>query len=201
MSRVFTPPSFSSDPQDVVSHRAYADFGNIRKYRQRNDGGSYASRSHDVAIFIDGACIGNGSGYARAGMGVYFGPDSQYNISERLEYGAQTNQRAELNAAILALEKVTSLLEDGDLRTQNVVLISDSSYVVQSMTDWVFKWRNNGWANHRGYEVTNRDDFEKLDDLIDDLDGEHGVEVKFWRIPREFNQEADELAKDAVEDD
>lgn len=199
MSRVYTPPNRNSDPDDVVWTRNCADFANLRQMRRSSDGRLYAVRSRDIAIFIDGACMGNGTYHARAGMGVYFGPGSKYNISQQLYDNPQTNQRAELNAAILALQKVLDLVEYGWLETGNVVLISDSNYVVQAMTEWVYKWRNNGWTNHRGLEVTNRDDFERLDDLIDILDDEHDVSVRFWLVPRQYNQEADELAKDAAD--
>ena len=46
-------------------------------------------------IYTDGACRGNGTPHARAGYGVYYGPNDPRNISERLS-GAQTNNRAEL---------------------------------------------------------------------------------------------------------
>lgn len=199
MSRNYTPPRNGATPDDVVWTRRSADFANLRQTRRDDNGRIYATRSRDIAIFVDGACVGNGTFHARAGMGVYFGPDSRYNVSQRLWDGAQTNQRAELRAAILALEKVTQLVDDKRLQTRNVVLISDSSYTVQAMTDWVYRWRNNGWKNCRGMEVTNRDDFERLDELIEDLDYIYGVSVQFWLVPRGYNQEADELAKDAVE--
>ncbi|KAJ3571946.1 hypothetical protein NP233_g3425 [Leucocoprinus birnbaumii] len=197
--RLYKPPEYSSVPEEVVWQSPHADFSNIRCYEKWFYGYNLSAyRSTDIAIFIDGACIANGTTHAKAGMGIYFGPGSKHNISERLEYGPQTNQRAELQAAILALKKVVSLIDNGWLSTQNVVVISDSAYVVKSMTDWVYKWRENGWKNYKGLEVTNRDDFERLDDLIDDLEEYCGVGVKFWLVPRGMNQDADELAKSAI---
>lgn len=52
-----------------------------------------------LVVWTDGACQGNGRDGAVAGVGVWFGEDDPRNISEKLE-GKQTNQRAELMAAI-----------------------------------------------------------------------------------------------------
>lgn len=136
---------------------------------------------------------------ARAGVGVYFGPESDHNISERLWGGAQTNQRAEINAAIYALDKVKLLLITGELRAKTVVLASDSSYLVNGITDWVKRlWQKNGWTNSNGNEVANKDDFQRLDSLVDELKGRFGVYVQFWHVDREYNKGADGLARDSV---
>ncbi|THY20567.1 hypothetical protein D6D01_06704 [Aureobasidium pullulans] len=52
-----------------------------------------------LVVFIDGACPGNGSQNATAGVGVYLGRNSTYNISEpviSLDTTPLTNQKAEL---------------------------------------------------------------------------------------------------------
>ena len=57
-------------------------------------------------VYTDGSCLSNGvRGEARAGMGVYWGEESEYNISRKLEDGEQTNARAELLAIEIALEQ------------------------------------------------------------------------------------------------
>ncbi|KAF9450282.1 ribonuclease H-like protein, partial [Macrolepiota fuliginosa MF-IS2] len=144
-------------------------------------------------VFVDGACRGNGRPWARAGMGIYFGPRSYHNFYQRLE-GHQTNQRAEINAAILALRKVQDLVEDERLDAKTVVLASDSMYVVKAMTEWIVKWRGNGWLNVRGGRVENWSDLQELDRLIDELRDENGVYVKLWHVDREYNEGADKLA-------
>lgn len=60
------------------------------------------------------------------------------------------------------------------------------------------KWRENGWRNSKGLEVANRDEFEWLDDLVEDLEEYCGVQVKFWHVPKALNQGADELARRAL---
>jgi ribonuclease HI len=161
--------------------------------------GGEKKRSRHIAIFVDGACSGNGQRWARAGMGVFFGPRSRHNISQRLHDDPQTNQRAELHAAILALDRVKELLDDDKLETRLVVVATDSAYLVDGITKWIYKWQDNGWTNARGGDVANREDFETLDELIDELEDDYGVFVKFWKVDRDDNEDADELAREAVD--
>jgi ribonuclease HI len=77
--------------------------------------------------------------------------------TEELSGGEQntTNQRMELTAACVALER----LDEG----QVVTVYSDSSYLVNCMMrGWYKKWRVNGWLNHPGGSVANRDLWERL---------------------------------------
>ena len=57
-------------------------------------------------VYTDGSCLSNGiKGVARGGIGVYWGEESEYNISRKIENGKQTNGRAELLAILAALEQ------------------------------------------------------------------------------------------------
>jgi len=148
-----------------------------------------------IVISIDGACLGNGTPAARAGLGVYFGPGSHLNVSELIPEGAQTSQRAEIRAAVRALQIARQAVEN-DISTNCIVLLCDSSYVVRSMTEWVFRWQENGWKNSGGGPVVNAKDLKELDSLIEAL-AEDGIDVEFWNVGREDNVEADKLAAKA----
>lgn len=149
-----------------------------------------------VVVCVDGACSNNGTPDARAGLGVYFGPASPHNASETIT-GVQTSQRAEIRAAVHALEIVRRvLLDDTSIRT--VVVVCDSRYVVQGVTELVFRWKENGWKTSSRQPVVNSADFQELDELIDELQ-EEGIDVEFWKVDREDNGHADELAKRACE--
>jgi ribonuclease HI len=66
-----------------------------------------------------------------------------------------TNQRMEVTAACVALETI----DEGHV----VTVYSDSSYLVNCMrSGWYKKWRENGWLNHSGGPVANRDLWERL---------------------------------------
>lgn len=141
-----------------------------------------------MLIFIDGACSNNGTPEARAGYGVKW--SARDHLSSRLEgNGPETSNRAELRAAIVAL----------GLRVWNgegfkeVVLACDSTYVVKGISEWVPKWKRNGWRTDRRTPVENRDLWEMLLAALGKQD-DRGVSVQFWLIPREDN-EADPYAK------
>ncbi|KAJ3557599.1 hypothetical protein NP233_g11701 [Leucocoprinus birnbaumii] len=203
VDRVYHPPKRRGErtPATVVSHREGAEFSLLRQRRYFPNGGSYLGAGPGIAIFVDGSCLSNGrhnSRDVRAGMGVYFGPNSIHNLSEPLLEGPQTSNRAELQAAILALRKVQRLFCLGDLTPkQHIAIIADSAYVVNGMTDWVYGWRKNGWRAADGGPIRNEADFKKLDNLVRTLEG-LGMTIRFWRVDREHNQDADELAKEGA---
>ena len=140
-----------------------------------------------MLIAVDGACSGNGTPLARAGVGIFFGPGSPHNVSEAIA-GTQTSQRAEIIAAIKALRKAATLFENV-ITIGKIVLLSDSNYVVSAMTDWIYTWKENGWKNANGRPVENKADFEELDAVIEQLE-EDGLDVNFWLVGREHNAEA-----------
>lgn len=93
--------------------------------------------SSSVAIFVDGACWNNGRGPGtRAAYGVYFENGSKYNshglVDDILK---QTSQVAEIVAALKALEMVDEVWTNVGLI--EVVLVSDSEYVVKSMCKYI----------------------------------------------------------------
>lgn len=119
-----------------------------------------------IVLYTDGSCTSNGCGAsAKAGIGVYEKQDSKYNLSEgwRPELGAQTNQRAELVAAIRALE-VTAQTNFAD---ENFVLEirADSMYVVKGITEWIKTWKRSGWRSSSKKPVANADLWHRLDAL------------------------------------
>src|SRR3990167_10471637 len=92
----------------------------------------YLAKSQTVTrVFIDGCCFGNGTSNAKAGIGVYFGEGDQRNLAEPLAGNLQTNQRAEISAAIRALE----IAKEND---QAIELFSDSKYLVQCTFTLIF---------------------------------------------------------------
>uniref|UniRef100_A0A3B1K060 Ribonuclease H1 n=1 Tax=Astyanax mexicanus TaxID=7994 RepID=A0A3B1K060_ASTMX len=99
-----------------------------------------------VVVYTDGCCSRNGKTGARAGIGVYWGPDHPLNVAERLP-GRQTNQRAELQAACKALEQAR------DMDFKKIVLYTDSKFTINGITSWVKKWKTNGWKLNTGGEL------------------------------------------------
>jgi ribonuclease HI len=105
----------------------------------------------DVEAFTDGACRGNpGPG----GWGVLL----RYGDSIKELFGGErstTNNRMELMAAIQALESLN--------RECSVTLTTDSVYVKNGITEWIAKWKRNGWKTANKKPVKNVDLWQRLD--------------------------------------
>ncbi|KAG8526252.1 uncharacterized protein KY384_000245 [Bacidia gigantensis] len=121
-----------------------------------------SSQIGPIRIHTDGSSIGNGTAGAFAGIGVYFGRGDKRNISEALQGPKQTNQRAELTAVQRALELVP--------RNRDIVIITDSKYSIDCLTNWFQTWRRNGWKNAAGKAVENKDLIENILCKIEERD-------------------------------
>jgi len=105
-----------------------------------------------VDIFTDGACKGNpGPG----GWGVLL----RMGEREKELSGGEphtTNNRMEMTAVIRGLEALREPCE--------VTLHSDSRYVIDGMTKWIFGWQKKGWVNSQRKPVINSDLWRELID-------------------------------------
>jgi ribonuclease HI len=158
--------------------------------------------AHGQAIIIatDGACRNDGYANAEAACGIFCNIDSNNNKSFKLDDARPTNQRAELFAAIYALRKARNMFANGNIRGRlnEVVIKTDSSYMVDSITAHIIKWRNNDYTNARGLPLVNQDLLRDLDDICNRL-ADIGIQARFWRVPRGQNVQADKLANAALD--
>lgn len=134
-----------------------------------------------VVVYTDGACLGN------PGPGGW-GAVLRYGGHEKELYGGQgaptTNNRMELTAPIRALESLT--------RPSLVHIHTDSSYVRNGITQWLNRWKANGWLTSARQPVKNADLWQRLEAAI----GDHQVEW-FWvkgHAGDPGNERADRLA-------
>ncbi|KAF5528279.1 Ribonuclease H [Colletotrichum aenigma] len=158
----------------------------------------------EALIYTDGACLDNGAAKARGGCAFVFKPTYSEKesgvVSLRLEDQGpggevyqHTSNRAELRAVIAAV-RFREWYGEG---FKSIVIATDSTYVVNGATDWVRAWMRKDWHLSTGGRVKNRDLWETLLLRIEQLKA-RGMQVRFWRIPRQWNGEADRAAKDAA---
>ena len=117
------------------------------------------TESHEVHQYTDGACSGNPGpgGWAY----ILRHPGSGKEVEQSGAEEVTTNNRMELTAVVRGLEALT--------RPASVELFTDSVYVGKGLTEWMPKWKANGWRRREGTrwaEVKNEDLWRKLDELI-----------------------------------
>lgn len=137
-----------------------------------------------IEIYTDGSCLGNpGPG----GWGVVM----RYKGVEKELSGtvpSTTNNRMELQAAIEGIKAIK--------RSITVELYTDSKYLRDGITQWLPKWKANGWRRADRKPVKNKDLWEELDKLVQN----HTISwhwVKGHQGHPE-NERADELARNAI---
>tara|TARA_B100001057_G_scaffold337458_1_gene338248 strand:+ start:521 stop:943 length:423 start_codon:yes stop_codon:yes gene_type:complete len=133
-----------------------------------------------LKIYTDGACSGNpGKGGWAA---IILEGNNQSSISGSVN--KTTNNRMELMAAIMALQKIK--------RKSEVTIFTDSRYVKDGITEWIKKWKLNNWKNSNKKPVKNKDLWMKLDSFCQ----EHSVSWKWVKAHagNKFNNLVDELA-------
>jgi ribonuclease HI len=96
----------------------------------------------------------------QAGIGVYFGPKSPRNVSERLPGKEQTVNRGRLYALIRAIESV----ED----KEKILICTDSKYIEQGFNFWVYTWNKNQWKTKKGESVKFKDLWKTVLDTYDE---------------------------------
>ncbi|KAK7515299.1 ribonuclease H-like domain-containing protein [Phyllosticta citriasiana] len=163
---------------------------------------------HRSLVFTDGACLNNGKQDARAGCGVVVGTAEDQSYSLPLHDEAHvTSQRAELIAAYEGIargmkhfrERKTHPMPVAQEKRTELVIATDSEYVVAGMTQWLPKWKAKGFKNASGKTPGNLDLFLKIDEKIKELEEPEDIVIGFWHVPRKYNVMADRLAKSAAE--
>lgn len=117
------------------------------------------STDAEVVLYTDGACSGNPGpgGWAF----VLRHPATGKELEQAGGEQETTNNRMELLAVIRGLEVLK--------RSTRVELVTDSTYVGKGMSEWMPKWKANGWRRKEGKQfkpVKNEDLWRQLDELI-----------------------------------
>lgn len=143
----------------------------------------------DLFAWTDGACSGNpGPG----GWGTLLrAMDGDRIVKQRELQGGEadtTNNRMELLAAINALE----VLE----KPSRITVVTDSAYVKNGVTGWIFGWKKNGWKTAARKPVKNVELWLRLDEA----QARHQVTWQWVKghAGHPENERADELAREGM---
>ena len=134
-----------------------------------------------IKIYTDGSCIGNpGKGGWAA---IIFN-----NNEKKILKGSKditTNNQMELTATIKALEYIST--------KDKIQIYTDSKYVKQGITEWITKWKINGWKTSRKEVVKNKDLWLELDNLT----SKNSIEWVWVKAhsDNDLNNEVDLLAR------
>ena len=138
-----------------------------------------------VEIYTDGACSGNPGPGGWGAVLRYQGVEKELLGGER----ETTNNRMEMLAAIHALEAIK--------RPVRAIIHTDSTYLRDGITKWIYAWKERGWKTAAKKSVKNVDLWQRLEAAL----ATHEVE---WHWVKGHsgdagNERADELANMAID--
>lgn len=138
-----------------------------------------------VIIYADGGCKPNPGPGGWAAL-LIFGDQQKSLSGGKLD---TTNNQMELTGAIRALEALN--------RPCEVEFYTDSQYLRRGITEWITKWRKNGWQTTNKQPVLNQGLWRRLDEL----NAQHKIS---WRWTKghagdRYNEQVDQLATEARE--
>ena len=120
-----------------------------------NTGAMIPDNKVQMVVYVDGASSGNpGPG----GWGAIIADPTGKVVEIGGHEPHTTNNRMELTASIRGLEKI----EPEKSEISVITLYSDSTYVIQGITKWIFAWQKRGWLTADGKSVANADLWQEL---------------------------------------
>ena len=112
-------------------------------------------------VFTDGASRGNPGAGGYGAIVVSLVSKKVWEFGDREDN--TTNNRMEMSAIVRALEEIDRIPSKGDYE---ITIYTDSKYVIQGATAWIFGWQKNNWQTKNKTDVLNRDLWERLATLI-----------------------------------
>jgi len=140
----------------------------------------------NITIYTDGACSGNpGIG----GWGAVILTTTNDPIHINGGSNMTTNNQMELTATIKALQFFKE--------PKDIIIITDSKYVMNGIELWIKNWKKNGWKTSAKKPVKNRELWEELDNEI----SKHMIKWQWVKghAGNINNEKADYLARQFIE--
>lgn len=141
-----------------------------------------------IIVFTDGGCSGNpGPG------GWSFVLINNGNVISTSSGGEKltTNNQMELTAVINAISTCKII------GAEEILINTDSQYVKNGITTWIFNWKKNGWKTASKDPVKNKELWQELDSLVQNTNirwnwvkGHSGIE---------YNEQCDSMVRQEMQ--
>ena len=136
-----------------------------------------------ITIYTDGSSIGN-PGPGGWGAIIWYSGGVVKELAGKHQH--TTNNRMELSGAIEAINYISD-------SSDSVRLFTDSSYLVNCITKWVYGWQKNGWITGSKEPVLNKELWEELLSLTKE------IKISWSHLPAHVgiapNERVDEIAQ------
>jgi len=143
-----------------------------------------------IEIYTDGSCLNN------PGRGGWAGIAMHNNTEVFVTSGSQgpetTNNIMELLAVIKSLEMACD-----EYGFKNATIYTDSAYVKNGITQWIHKWKQNGWKTAKGHDVKNKTYWTDLVNVVDKFTKVEWCWVKAHN-GNPLNEKVDKIARDCA---
>lgn len=152
------------------------------------------NENNKIVIYTDGSSLGNpGPG----GFGAVIWIEKENKIIEigEASEGSTTNNRMEITAAIESILAVKNY--EGQ-----IIIYTDSEYLLNGITKWIFGWIKKGWRTADKKPVLNQDLWERLHLAVQERENGKS-KIKWIRVPGHMghlgNERADTIATACAE--
>ena len=137
-----------------------------------------------IKIYTDGSCLGNPGSGGWAAIILINGKKITIKGSKK----NTTNNQMELLAPIKALKKIPF--------GEKIEIFTDSKYLKLGITEWILKWKNNGWKTSNKSKVKNLELWKELHKLVENY------QIKWSWVKahsgNKINEEVDIIARNAA---
>lgn len=147
-------------------------------------------------IYCDGGCRPN-PGKGAAGFIVTGTKKLEEFHRDVKVYEDTTNNRMELQAVTNALKWFYDSYYDKGVE---LTIVVDSQYVKLGITEWINKWKANGWKTSKRTDVENKDMWQNLNFLVRTVDRDSKITWQWTKghSGDEWHNAIDKICSDAL---
>ena len=110
-------------------------------------------------IYTDGSTKGNGKKHSKGGYSIVIFDDNHQHLIDAYyeQQNNTTNNRMELSALLKTFELLNT-----KYKGMPATIYSDSSYVINILTSWIYIWSQNNWIGSNKGTIKNLDLVQSL---------------------------------------